>query len=384
MTDAIRFRPFRAAAPQSALDDLRLRIRQTRFPEKETVGDWSQGMPLAVVRDFADYWANRYDWRACEAALNAHDQQMASIDGLDIHLLHIRSPHPQARPLLLTHGWPGSILEFLEVIGPLADPVAHGGRVEDAFHLVIPSLPGYGFSGKPDQPGWDVPRIAEAWDRLMNALGYSRYFAQGGDWGSAVTIEIARQNRGSCAAIHSNMVLAAPDPETLGAPSPIEQRALARLQWYQAEDNGYAAIQRTRPQTIGYALADSPVGQMAWILEKFRNWSDCGDDLLSVYNRDALLDNVTLYWLTNSAASSARLYWHSFGSMAFDPIAVPAGGSIFPKELFQASRRWAEKRFSALIYWNELDKGGHFAAFEQPAVFVEEVRACFAKARLEG
>ncbi|WP_373487354.1 epoxide hydrolase family protein [Blastomonas sp.] len=367
-----QIRQFRIDVPQSALDDLKARIKAVRLPEKETVDDWDQGIPLSTVRDFAAYWADGYDWRRCEAMLNGYPNHLITLDGVDIHFLHIRSPHGGARPLLITHGWPGSVLEFMNIIAPLTDPADSA----DAFHLVIPSLPGFGFSGKPEVPGWDIAKIAGVWDDLMRALGYDRYFAQGGDWGSAVTLEIALQNRGACAAVHSNMVIAAPDPATMGDLSGLEKRAMAQLQHYQAKESGYSSIQRTRPQTIGYALADSAVGQMAWILEKFRTWSDC-DDSFSGFDRDALLDTITLYWLTNSAASSARLYWHSFGQMNFDPIDVPTGGTIFPKELFQTSRRWAEKRFSNLIYWNEVDKGGHFAALELPEVFVDEVRACF-------
>lgn len=371
-------RPFRIDTPQAAIDDLHARIRATRWPEKETVDDWDQGIPLSVVQDFATYWAKQYDWRTCEAALNAYPQFLIELDGVDIHFLHIRSPHETARPLIMTHGWPGSVLEFMEVIAPLTNP----DDPADAFHLVIPSLPGFGFSGKPTEAGWSIAKIAKVWNDLMLALGYDRYFAQGGDWGSGVTLEIARQNLGACAAVHSNMVLALPDPTTMADLSDLEKRAAARMQYYQEKESGYSSIQKTRPQTIGYALADSAVGQMAWILEKFRNWSDC-DDNFSGFSRDALLDTITLYWLTNSAASSARLYWHSFSNMGFDPISLPMGGTIFPQELFQTSRRWAEKRFSNIIYWNEVDKGGHFAALEVPRIFVEEVRACFRNATLD-
>ncbi|WP_446654612.1 epoxide hydrolase family protein [Blastomonas sp.] len=370
-------RPFTINVPQAAIDDLHARIRAARWPDKEQVDNWDQGIPLAVVQDFATYWAKQYDWRACEAALNAHPNFLIELDGVDIHFLHIRSKHEGARPLIMTHGWPGSVLEFMAVIEPLTNPADPA----DAFHLVIPSLPGFGFSGKPTETGWSITKIAKAWNDLMLALGYERYFAQGGDWGSGVTLEIARQNLGACAAVHSNMVLVLPDPATMGDLSDLEKRAAARMQYYQEKESGYSSIQKTRPQTIGYALADSAVGQMAWILEKFRNWSDC-DDNFSGFSRDALLDTITLYWLTNSAASSARLYWHSFSQMGFDPISLPTGGTIFPKELFQTSRRWAEKRFSNLIYWNEVDKGGHFAALEVPDIFAREVRACFRNASL--
>ncbi|MEM1133944.1 MAG: epoxide hydrolase family protein [Pseudomonadota bacterium] len=377
-----RIRPFTVNVPQVALDDLVARLAHTRLPEQETVDDWDQGVPLTVVQDFLDYWCDHYDWRHCEEELNHYPNFRMRIDDLPIHFLHIRSPHDNARPLLLTHGWPGSVLEFMDVIEPLTKPDEHGGSAEQAFHLIVPSLPGYGFSGKPRKAGWDIPKIAKAWDVLMRALGYERYFAQGGDWGSAVTLEMARQDRGALAAVHSNMVLAAPDPETISKPTEAEAAALARLQWYREKDHGYAEIQRTRPQTIGYALTDSPVGQMAWILEKFRNWSDAGDDIASAFGHDRLLDNISLYWFTRSAASSARLYWHSFGKMEMAPIAMPMGGTIFPKELFQTSQRWAEKRFSNIIHWNVAEKGGHFAAFETPDIFVEEIRTCFDKAEL--
>lgn len=252
-------RSFTIDIPQSALDDLNARIRNARLPEKETVDDWDQGIPLAVVKDYATYWADGYDWRTCEAALNAYPQFLIELDGVDIHFLHIRSKHVNARPLIMTHGWPGSVLEFIEVIEPLTNPADPA----DAFHLVIPSLPGFGFSGKPTETGWDIARIAKVWNDLMLALGYDRYFAQGGDWGSAVTLEMARQNLGACAAVHSNMVLAMPDPAAMTDLSDLEKRAGARMQYYQDKESGYASIQKTRPQTIGYALADSAVGQMA-------------------------------------------------------------------------------------------------------------------------
>ncbi len=382
-------RPFSVAIAQHDIDDLKQRLSHARLPERELLpsdgdaqSEWDQGVPLAVAQQFLDYWRDTYDWRQCEVRLNAHPQYMMEVDGLDIYFLHIRSPHENARPLLLTHGWPGSILEFIDVITAFTHPEDHGGTAEDAYHLIFPSLPGYGFSGKPTRAGWDIERIATAWDALMRALGYDRYFAQGGDWGSVVTTEMAVQNLGGLAAFHSNMVLAPPDTANLANASDAEKAALSRLQWYRQHDNGYAQIQQTRPQTLGYALADSPIGQMAWILEKFRNWSDVGDDIASGFDMDHLLDNISLYWFTNSGASSARLYWHSFGKGKMEPINVPMGGSIFPKELFQTSRRWAEKRYSNIIHWNVLDKGGHFAAFEQPDIFVQEVRSCFAKAVL--
>jgi epoxide hydrolase len=360
-------RPFTIDIPQSQLDDLKARIALTRFPEKEIVDDWDQGIPLAYVQDVAAYWANGYDWRRCEAALNAHPQLLIEIDGLDIHFLHIRSANPDARPLLMTHGWPGSVLEFMDVIGPLSQD----------YHLVIPSLPGYAFSGKPKEAGWNLDRIARAWDQLMRGLGYDRYFAQGGDWGSAVTSTIGAQNLGACAGIHLNMVVVPPDPATMDVLTDREKAALARMQWYQTKDNGYSTQQATRPQTLGYGLADSPVGQMAWILEKFHGWSDCDGDPESVFSRDHLLDNVMLYWLTNSAASSARLYWHSFRAFSAGEVFLPTGCTIAPLEIFGASRRWAEARYKQIVHWGEPERGGHFLAMERPETFVAELRAAF-------
>ena len=360
-------RPFTIKIEQAQLDDLKARLALARFPEKEIVDDWDQGVPLAYVEELAKYWRTQYDWRRCEAALNALPNYLIEIDGLDIHFIHVRSDNPDARPIILTHGWPGSILEFMDVIGPLSED----------YHLVIPSLPGYAFSGKPTTPGWDVAHIARAWDELMKALGYDRYFAQGGDWGSVVTCAIGEQALGGVAGIHLNMIPGRPDPAMLSDLTDLEKAIIARFQWYQEKDSGYSTQQRTRPQTLGYALADSPVGQMAWIVEKFHGWADCDGDPESIFSRDHLLDNAMLYWLTNSAASSARLYWHSFANFSLGEIHVPTGCSLFPKELMRLSRRWAEGRYKNIVYWNELDCGGHFAAMEQPELFVAELRACF-------
>jgi pimeloyl-ACP methyl ester carboxylesterase len=377
MSDEIR--PFRIQIAQEQLDDLRGRLKATRWPEKEAVEDWSQGTPLSYVQDICEYWANSYDWRATEDRLNEFPQFMTEIDGLDIHFIHVRSPHPEAVPLIVTHGWPGSIVEFHKVIGPLTDPVKYGGKASDAFHVVAPSLPGYGFSGKPTKNGWSVERIADAWTTLMARLGYSRYFAQGGDWGSAVTGAIGARDAGHCAGIHLNMVSARPDPETMNDLTEKETAAIAALQYYQDWDSGYSKEQSTRPQTVGYGLVDSPAGQAAWILEKFWAWTDCNGHPENALTRDEMLDNIMLYWLPGTGASSARLYWESFGraGAGSGPITVPVGCSIFPKEIFRASRRWAEKRFPNIVHWNELEHGGHFAAFEQPEVYVDEVRTCF-------
>ena len=381
MSDAVT--PFRIEASDEALDDLRRRLRATRWPEKEAVDDWSQGIPLAYVQEVCAYWVEKYDWRERERKLNAFPQFRTEIDGLGIHFVHVRSPHADALPLVVTHGWPGSIVEFQKVIAPLCDPTAHGGDAADAFHVVCPSLPGYGFSDKPAVKGTGVERIADLWAALMARLGYARYGAQGGDWGAMVTTHIGIQDPTHCAGIHLNMPIAAPDPETMNDLTPREQSALAGIQHYQEWDSGYSKQQSTRPQTLGYALVDSAAGQAAWILEKFWAWTDCDGHPENVLTRDELLDNVMLYWLPGTGASSARLYWESFGrqTQALAQVGVPTGCSIFPKEIFRMSRRWAEKRFTDLVYWNELDRGGHFAAFERPETFVEEVRACFRQVR---
>lgn len=377
MSDEIR--PFRIDIPQAQLDDLRRRLRDTRWPEREAVEDWTQGTPLSYVQQVCAHWAEVYDWRATEARLNAFPQFVTEIDGLDIHFIHARSPHEGAAPLIITHGWPGSIVEFLKVIGPLTDPVKYGGSAADAFHVVAPSLPGYGFSGKPAKNGWGVEKIADTWAALMARLGYTRYFAQGGDWGSAVTTNIGARDPGHCAGIHLNMVTVRPDPETMNDLTEREKSAIAALQYYQDWDSGYSKEQSTRPQTVGYGLVDSPAGLAAWILEKFWAWTDCDGHPENALTRDEMLDDIMLYWLPGTGASSARLYWESFGRAggASAPITVPVGCSIFPKEIFRASRRWAEKRFPNIVHWNELPKGGHFAAFEQPEVFVDELRTCF-------
>ncbi|MFD9890149.1 epoxide hydrolase family protein [Amycolatopsis sp. NPDC059027] len=376
--------PFRIEIPEADLADLADRLRRTRWPEPETVADWSQGIPLDYVRRFCEYWADGYDWRASEARLNSFAQYRTEIDGLGIHFLHAESPHPDAFPLVITHGWPGSIVEFTKVIGPLTDPTAYGGDAADAFHVVCPSLPGYGFSDKPKQPGWSVERIASAWAELMERLGYSRYGAQGGDWGSVVTMFMALRNPAPLAGIHLNMPTVGPDKDTLDDLTDAERAALASAREFGEWESGYSGQQSTRPQTLGYGLVDSPAGQCAWVLEKFRAWTDCDGDPENVFTRDELLDNIMLYWLPGTGASSARLYWESLKAMrkwaaesTEDTIAVPTGCSIFPKEITRPSRRWAEKRFTDIRHWNELERGGHFAAFEQPELFVEELRTFF-------
>jgi pimeloyl-ACP methyl ester carboxylesterase len=376
--------PFRIDVPESELDDLRSRLRGTRWPEPETVDDWSQGVPLAYLKQLCRYWAEEYDWRATEARLNSLPQYRMEVDGLAIHFLHVRSPHPGALPLILTHGWPGSIVEFLDVLGPLTDPPAHGGEAGDAFHVVCPSLPGYGFSDKPREPGWGVERIAAAWATLMPGLGYDRYGAQGSDWGTSVSTCLAQLDPEHVAGIHLTPPLAPPDPATLDDLTERERAALASLEHSAEWDSGYSREHSTRPQTIGYALVDSPAALCAWIVEKLWAWTDCDGRLDNVLSRDQVLDNLMLYWLPRTGASSARLYWESMrqveewisGSVS-DSVDVPTGCSVFPKELQRPSRRWAERRFRDIRYWNEPAKGGHFAAFEQPELFVDEVRAFF-------
>ena len=374
-------REFKIAVTRAALDDLERRLAQTRFPDAETPDDWSQGVPLAYAQELVGYWQEKYDWRAREQYFNRHPQYKTEIYGLDIHFLHVVSPHEQARPLLITHGWPGSVVEFHKVIDPLVDPVAYGGDAADAFHVICPSLPGYGFSDKPSETGWGVEKIAAAWNELMLRLGYDQYFAQGGDWGSAVTTAIGIQNKGACVGIHVNMPNARATKEALDNPSEADKRALAGAAYYQEWGAGYSKQQSTRPQTLGYALVDSPVGQAMWIIEKFYEWTDCDGDPERVLSKEELLDNVMFYWLQGNGASSGRLYWESFnqafGGDGPDTVPVPTGCSIFPKEIVPTPRSWAEKRYTNIIYWNELDKGGHFAAFEQPKLFVEELRRCF-------
>ena len=376
MTDSIE--PFEIQVPDSVLVDLKERLARTRWPEAETVADWSQGIPLAYVQELCAYWRESYDWRVVEARINALPQFVTTIDGVDIHFLHVRSPEDDAKPLVLTHGWPGSIVEFLKVIGPLSNPVAHGGDARDAFHLVIPTIPGYGFSGKPTKTGWGVQRVAHAWAELMARLGYKSYFAQGGDWGAGITVAIGLADTEHCAGIHTNMPTVGPDRDTMNDLTEQEQDAIKAQQFYQDWDSGYSKQQSTRPQTLGYGLADSPAGQAAWIVEKFYQWTDCQGHPENVLSRDELLDNVMMYWINACGASSARLYWESFGrGGGGGDITVPSGVSMFPKEIFRASKRWVERRFKDLRHYNTLDRGGHFAAFEQPELFVGELRASF-------
>ncbi len=374
-------KPFVVDIPQAAIADLHQRLDLTRWPEKEPVDDWSQGAPLSAVQSLAAHWREGYDWYACQTLLNGWGMFETEIDGLAIRFLHVRSAHAGARPLLLTHGWPGSILEFRRCIAPLTDPLAHGGSADDAFHLVVPCLPGYGFSGKPAVTGWSVQKIASAWGELMQRLGYTDWLAQGGDWGAIVTTAIAVKKVAGCAGIHVNMPIARPTPEDLAAPEPAELKALAAFQHYQDHDSGYSKQQATRPQTVGYGLVDSPVALASWIYEKMWAWTDNAGVPEDALSHDDMLDNIMLYWLTAAGASSARLYWESFSESSTDRIEIPVAASAFPKEILPTPRKWFERNCAQLVYWGELQKGGHFAAWEQPEAFVKELRAAFSLMR---
>lgn len=369
--------PFTANVPEAALDDLRERLGRTRWPEAQTVDDWSQGIPLNYVQDVCSYWADGYDWRRLEAKLNAFGQGMTTIDGLDIHYVHAPSPEPNAKPLIIIHGWPGSIVEHLDIIEPLRNPVAHGGSAEDAYHVVVPSLPGYGFSGKPTSTGWSVERIGAAWVELMTRLGYQRFYVQGGDWGAGIAATMGYQQTEAVEGVHVNLALCSPEELLkLGEPTPEEMAQLGKFQNYLDWESGYSQQQSTRPQTLGYGLTDSPAGQCAWILEKFKAWTDCDGHPENVISRDTMLDNISLYWFTATATSSARLYWESFkGLLAdFTPVTVPAAYSCFPEDLFTMTERWARTRFVDLRYYSQPARGGHFPSLEQPQSFVTEVR----------
>jgi pimeloyl-ACP methyl ester carboxylesterase len=376
-------REFQIKIPETDLDDLRDRLARTRWPEAATADGWTQGVPLDYARELCDYWARQYDWRRCEAELNALPQFRTGLDGggddtVEIHLIHARSPHAGALPLLLTHGWPGSIVEFLGVIEALRNPP----DPRDAFHVVVPSLPGYGFSGKPTVSGWGVERIATAWAQLMDRLGYDRYGAQGGDWGSMITSALGTGAPENLVGIHLTMPIAAPPPEGEGtALTASEQAGLAARKTFQKVGTGYSSEQSTRPQTLGYGLLDSPVGQCTWIVEKFWDWTDCAGHPENVISRDRLLDNVMLYWLPGTGASSARLYWESFKRRRMDEVTVPTGVTLFPQELVRLPRQWIERRYTDLRHWSEPATGGHFASLEQPDVFVDELRTFFRTVR---
>ena len=399
-----QIRPFRVDIPEEKLTDLRRRIAATRWPEKEPVDDQSQGVQLPTIQALARYWATEYDWRRLEAKLSALPQFITEIDGLDIHFIHVRSPHANALPLIMTHGWPGSFLEFVKVIGPLSDPESHGAPAEDAFDLVVPSMPGFGFSARPQATGWNPERIAGAWVELMRRAGYGRYVSQGGDWGAVVTDVMGRHAPGGLLGIHVTTLLGAierpptPSMQTTvppevakalknGEPTPAGLSAEETIAYEGAKDfaargSGFRAVNSTRPQTIGYSLADSPVGLAAWFYEKFAAWTDTDGEPERVLTKDEMLDDITLYWLTDTAASSARIYWEdSAHKTKAGQVSIPAAVSRFPGEIIPVPRSWAERAYPNLVYFNELEKGGHFAAWEQPELFAGEMRAAFRSLR---
>jgi pimeloyl-ACP methyl ester carboxylesterase len=392
MASETEIRPFRVDVPDEAIADLRRRIAATRWPSQELVADRSQGVQLATIQELARYWATDYDWRKCEAQLNALPQFKTEIDGVDIHFIHVKSPHENALPLIMTHGWPGSVIELLETVGPLADPTAHGGGAEDAFHLVLPSIPGYGFSAEPAEIGWYSGRVAQAWTELMRRLGYTRYVAQGGDQGASVTDAMGRQAPEGLIGIHTNLLvtaLAGPQP----AETEEERAAAGQLATFRQSGFGYFLEQATRPQTIGYALLDSPVALAGWMLD---HDTDAYYKISRAFvdgqpsgglTRDHILDNVTLYWLTGTGASAARSYWEAGRAQALaagqppPPVKLPVGFTTFPGEIFRAPRSWVEKGYPTLTYFHEAAKGGHFAAWEEPELFSEEIRAAFKSLR---
>jgi pimeloyl-ACP methyl ester carboxylesterase len=384
--DSSAIKPFTPSIPSDVIADLIQRLKQTRLPEAETVEDWSQGVPLSYQAELLNYWANDYDFDRIEQRLGAFDNFVTDIDGIDIHFIHKRSQHTAATPLLITHGWPGSVLEYLDILDALTDPTQHGGSPDDAFHVVLPALPGFGFSSKPRDTGTGVPKIAALWETLMHRLNYTAFHAHGGDWGSIVTQAVLLQEETACTAGHCTLPIVLPDETTLSDPQPSELDALESFQFYNDWDSGYSKQQSTRPQTLGYGLADSPSGQMAWIVEKFAFWMDCERNGVrhpeNVLTKDQLLDNVTLYWATNSAASSARLYWESFNTPNLNPISRPMALSVFPKEIMRTSERWARGRFHDLVHFNnQFERGGHFAALEVPDILVSELRTWRSKAR---
>lgn len=377
-------RDFTIDVDDATLQDLRDRLRRTRWPLRETVPDWSQGIPLKYVQELCRYWADDYDWPVRQTQLNRFPQVRVDLDGLAIHCVHLPSPHKDATPLILTHGWPGSFIEYLGLANELADPPA--GGTKEAFHVVIPSLPGYGFSGQPLEPGWSVKRIARLWADLMSELGYARFGAVGSDWGTTISTSLGAQFPDRLIALELIPPLAPPDPATFGALTEVESMALSDLERVDADGSAYSAMHTTRPQTTGYALVDSPAALCAWITEKFWQWTDNAGDLYSVIDRDRLLDNLMTYWVTQTGASSVRLYWESFSEIQgifsgaiVDRIDVPVGASIFPREVPRISKRWAERRFTNIVQWREHPRGGHFAAMEQPDLVIGDIRDLFAR-----
>lgn len=394
--EAEAIRPYHISISQEALTDLRTRVNATRWPDKETVTDQSQGVKLQQIQNLVQYWGTTYDWRKTEAKLNALPQFVTNIDGLDIQFIHIKSKHKNALPLVITHGWPGSFFELLKVIGPLTDPTAYGGKAEDAFDLVIPSMPGYGFSEKPTGTGWGPEKIGNAWDVLMKRLGYKNYVSQGGDWGSVIADAMARQAPQGLVGIHVNMPATVPadiakalkdgDPAPAGL-SVKEKAAFVSLNKLYTRGGGYAGMMVTRPQTLGYGLTDSPVGLASFFLDKFNEWTYSGGNAEKSLTKDEMLDDITLYWLTNTANSSAQLYWENNTNnfnvveQKTNDIKIPVAVTVFPGEIYQAPKSWTEKSYKNLIYFNEVSKGGHFASWEEPQIFTEELRAAFKSLR---
>ncbi|MFM9372914.1 epoxide hydrolase family protein [Streptomyces sp. Da 82-17] len=379
--------PFRIEIPEADVADLRKRIAEARWPVDTAGADWQRGVPQEYLKELAGYWLESYDWRAAEEELNRFPQYTTEIDGATVHYLHVRSAEPNALPLLITHGWPSSVAEFLKVIGPLTDPVAHGGRPEDAFHVVIPSIPGYGFSGPLPETGWSIPRVAGAWAELMRRLGYERYGAQGGDWGGFISLELGRQAPEHVVGVHTSMLLAVPsgDPEEMAALGEQDLARLGRLAQFDTDGSGYMKIQSTRPRTPAYALADSPIGQLAWIVEKFKEWTAAGDVPEDVIDRDQLLTNVMLYWLTGTAGTAAQMYYEvaeAERGAAQQPadrgeFTVPVGVAVCPDDIIVPVRRLAERDYPTIMHWTEFERGGHFPALEVPELYVEDVRAFF-------
>ncbi len=367
--------PFRLSVPQSVLTDLRARLGNIRWPDEELVTDWSQGAPLRRMQRLVEYWCTRYDWRRLENRLNSIGQYRTLIDGVAVHFLHVRSPHRNATPIILTHGWPGSVLEFLDVIGPLTDPTRHGGRAEDAFHVVVPSIPGFGFSSKPTVTGWNSARTAQAWIELMRRLGYRGYIAQGGDWGGPITTFMGAARPADLAAVHLTFPMLIGPPPVVGDPTPEEQAALDQIAEFGNNGGTFSQVMRTGPQTFSYGLTDSPVGQASWVYEKLGLWSDSGRNPESIWSYDQIIDTIMMYWVPNNAVSAARLYWDGLATdYVTQQLDLPVGVSAFPKDLFVPPRIWGERVYSDLRYWGTPSRGGHFAAFEQPALFTEELR----------
>jgi pimeloyl-ACP methyl ester carboxylesterase len=375
--------PFSVDVPDDVISDLRGRLGRTRWPDQLPDAGWDYGTERSFLERLCRHWADGFDWDAFTGRANAFPQFVTTVEGQRIHFVHARSPEPMARPLLLLHGWPGSVAEFFDVIGPLSDPVCHGGTAAHAFHVIAPSLPGFGFSGPTTERGWDAPRIARVFARLMGDLGYDRFFAQGGDWGSLITLSLARQFPDRVAAAHVNLLIT-PPPEGVADPmdglTEEEAAGVAAMAAYQQRETGYVKIQSTKPQTLGYGLSDSPAGVAGWIVEKFRTWSDCGGDVESLFGLDRLLDNISIYWLTGTINSSIRIYYETLGpdrSTPWSPVTVPLGNARFPAEPYRAPRPWVEAAYPTLVHWSELPRGGHFAAMEVPDLFTDEVRTFF-------